>query len=607
MRLSTITNVAYVTTVALSMIAGAAMLMASNSMRAERAAVQQRHVLDKATSGLDREIFYQSEKAREYVISGNSEYLEDFKAGVVNLNDTQAMLSRVTDAGASQEELSTLVTAVDMAKTLVNDQQRAIEAFQAGDIETARKMLFSDHYEGELGLIDSTILRFQSLLDQRTQAEVEESIRRSHFWRVLSEVVLAVTALMFLCVLYFILKRRILRPVVKLSDVVTRLAAEDYTVEMSEFHQMDEIGDMAEAVKVFRENGLERLRLEKKLERDLKLRNLLSRMTHRMQACESKQEVANVVRLFLPVILPGYAGRMYLFDESDTVMRQVCDWLEPVGSAATFAPGDCWAIRRGAPHRQGGDQPDMPCQHMFSPGHVEGELENNVATLCVPLTAQREVIGLLYCEIPEGLISIEEEHYVFMMAENISLSLANMHLREELQEQAMEDALTGLSNRRKMEQRLGTLLYDARETGQPVSCIMLDVDNFKSFNDTYGHEMGDRVLKEVANVLTSHTREDGLAFRYGGEEFVILLPGVEPGDAVRRAESMRKAIAALHFNFNDTPVDKVTASFGVATSPNHCSGNRLIMTADAALYESKEQGRNRVTKALLSANEGMVA
>ncbi|KCZ46844.1 hypothetical protein HY3_06505 [Hyphomonas pacifica] len=607
MRLSTITNTAYVTTVALSMIAGVAMLMASNSMRTERAAVQQRYVLDKATSGLDHEIFYQSEKAREYVISGNPEYLEDFKAGVINLNDTRAMLGRVEDAGARKEELSTLQTAIDMARTLVNNQQNAIEAYQAGDVETARKMVFSDHYEGELSLIDATITRFQALLDQRTQVEVEHAITRARFWRFMSEVVLAATALMFLCVLYFILKRRILRPVMRLSDVVTRLAAEDYSVEISDFRHMDEIGDMAEAVKIFRENGLERLRLEEKLERDLKLRNLLSRMTHRMQACESKKEVANVVRLFLPVILPGYAGKMYLFEEDDQMMRQACDWLEPKGSAPEFPPGECWSIRRGAPHRQGGNQTDMPCQHMFEPGQLDHVEAFDIATLCVPLTAQREVIGLLYCELPDGVISIEQEHYVFMMAENISLSLANMHLREELHEQATADPLTGLSNRRLMEQRLNTLLYDAHDTGRPVSCIMLDIDNFKMLNDTYGHDMGDQVLKDVAGVLKSHTREDGLAFRYGGEEFVILLPGVEPGDAVRRAEAIRKGVAALHFTFNEAPIKKVTASFGVATTPNHCAGNKLITTADAALYESKEKGRDRVTKAPLGVKEDLVA
>ena len=610
MRLSTITHTAYVTTVVLSMITGATMLMASAALDEERAAVANRYAFDKASFELDVEIFHMSDKAREYVITGNEEYLEDYGVVAAALQDTEDRLQHMEDAGATEVELATLTEAIDQANRLTNDQRQAIEAFQSGDAEAARDILFSDHYEAELDLINSDVLRFQALLDQRTATEIEQAIRASRVWKTISEIVLGLTALMFLGVLYFVLKRRILRPVSRLSDVVTRLADQDYDVDLSNFHNRDEIGDMAKAVRIFRENGLERRRLEEKLERDLKLKTVLSRMTHRMQACESKDEVADVVRLFLPAILPGCPGRLYLFEKTDNIMRQASEWLAPADSAARFGPMDCWALRRGTLHQHGADQPDMPCEHLRSAegGPESGrESANAVSSVCVPLTAQREVIGLLYCEMPDEPAYRAHEHYIVMLAENISLSLANMGLREELQEQAMADSLTGLANRRQLEQRLGALLGDSQHTDRRVSCIMMDVDHFKMLNDTYGHDKGDDVLREIARILQSHTREDGLAFRYGGEEFVILLPGVETEDALLRAEAIRSDIAAHRFHHDGIVIDGVTASFGVSTSPDICPDTRLVPTADAALYESKANGRNRVTRGRMASSADKVA
>tara|TARA_R110000822_G_scaffold10854_3_gene40596 strand:- start:289 stop:918 length:630 start_codon:yes stop_codon:yes gene_type:complete len=209
--------------------------------------------------------------------------------------------------------------------------------------------------------------------------------------------------------------------------------------------------------------------------------------------------------------------------------------------------------------------------------------------------------------MPDGPAYRAHEHYIVMLAENISLSLSNMGLREELQEQAMADSLTGLANRRQLEQRLGALLGDSQHTDRRVSCIMMDVDHFKLLNDTYGHDKGDDVLREIARILQSHTREDGLAFRYGGEEFVILLPGVETEDALLRAEAIRSDIAAHRFHHDGIVIDGVTASFGVSTSPDICPDTRLVPTADAALYESKANGRNRVTRGRMASSADKVA
>lgn len=139
------------------------------------------------------------------------------------------------------------------------------------------------------------------------------------------------TALLFLFVMVFILKRRVLRPVVRLSDVVHRLASQDYAVETPNFTRADEIGDMAQAIRIFRENGLARQRLEKERDADWAIRELLARMTQRLQGCENFADVMNVAELFAPNIAPGVSGRLYILEREPWQMRCTAEWLSPEG------------------------------------------------------------------------------------------------------------------------------------------------------------------------------------------------------------------------------------------------------------------------------------
>lgn len=146
------------------------------------------------------------------------------------------------------------------------------------------------------------------------------------------------TALLFLFVLGFILKRRVLRPVVRLSDVVNRLASQDYAVETPSFNQIDEIGDMAQAIRIFRENGLARQRLEKERDADWAIRELLARMTQRLQGCENFADVINVAELFAPNVAPGIAGRLYTGSRA-TANALRCAMAFTAGQSGCFPPG----------------------------------------------------------------------------------------------------------------------------------------------------------------------------------------------------------------------------------------------------------------------------
>jgi diguanylate cyclase (GGDEF)-like protein len=157
-----------------------------------------------------------------------------------------------------------------------------------------------------------------------------------------------------------------------------------------------------------------------------------------------------------------------------------------------------------------------------------------------------------------------------------------------------------LFNRRYLEESVERELSRAQRRATPLSVVMLDIDHFKRFNDTFGHQVGDEVLKQVAHVLSTEIRTSDLACRFGGEEFTLILPDAEAGDAARRADHIRQAIAQLPVSSEGKTYGQVTVSFGVASYPVHGSTlDQLIEAADAALYQAKSAGRNRVEVAPL--------
>lgn len=165
----------------------------------------------------------------------------------------------------------------------------------------------------------------------------------------------------------------------------------------------------------------------------------------------------------------------------------------------------------------------------------------------------------------------------------------------ETRELAVTDPLTGLHNRRYLWELLGRELLKARRTRAPVAAILADIDHFKRFNDTWGHEAGDLVLKRVADVIREHVRGSDIGCRYGGEELAVILPETTLEVAVERAERIRRGIAALRIEQDGKPLAAVTASLGVAVSPRHAGdAEALLRAADAALYEAKRSGRDRV-------------
>ncbi|MBA8198002.1 diguanylate cyclase [Citrobacter freundii] len=585
MRIATITNWAYSATVCLTLASGVVMLMASNADNTERQAVEQRYIFDQLTEEVEIDAWSLSDLARLYVVSKDPDALQAYQQKETSLKAVEHRLTKLKDTGASGEELALLHEGLQIVDTLQNEQQTAIESVARGEQAQAIALLFGKSYEQELERTQDKIDHFRQMLDSRARNAIEDATQTSRTLRTLSEVMVGLTALLFLFVLGFILKRRVLRPVVRLSDVVHRLASQDYAVETPNFNQIDEIGDMAQAIRIFRENGLVRQRLEKERDADWAIRELLARMTQRLQGCENFADVINVAQLFAPNIAPGVAGRLYILDREPWQMRCVAEWLSPQGKADAFHPDECWAVRRGQSHPPVHGEPDIACYHL--PESCQDH------TLCVPLIAQGEAIGLLsFQNLSDD--TAPSRAYLELMAEALGLALANQRLRDALLEKALYDPLTGLRNRHHLEDTLRTQMGQAIHNQTPISCLMIDIDHFKDVNDRFGHEAGDGVIKGVAAIIQRAIRDSGMAFRYGGEEFLVLLSGMGEEEANRMATDIYNGVHALTLRFGTSDISHIDVSIGVASYPQHAQSDNLLRAADVALYRAKELGRSRI-------------
>ncbi len=312
---------------------------------------------------------------------------------------------------------------------------------------------------------------------------------------------------------------------------------------------------------------------------------LLSDMAHRLQAIQGEGELSEVLNCFLPKVFPDLAGALYIHNHSRNLLVRRSAWGEPYAKPECFQPNQCWGLRRGQTHAV--DQPgaDIVCAHAAGGMPVE--------RLCEPVIAGGEVLGLIYVE---GLTEPEQRFRLDMLMENVALALVNDNLRSRLREQSIRDPLTKLFNRRYLEEAMQLETARAQRNASPLAVVMADVDHFKRFNDTHGHEAGDALLKSVAGQIQSQFRHGDIVCRYGGEEFTVIAPGASAELICSRVEKLRQAVGAMTVDYRGQRLGPVTMSFGVDvwTAGQSRAPESLIGEADRALYRAKKLGRNRV-------------
>ena len=329
------------------------------------------------------------------------------------------------------------------------------------------------------------------------------------------------------------------------------------------------------------------------LERQTAQVSLLSEVADTLQSCLNIEEVGEVVTRYAEGLLPESSGALYVIAASRNELDVAAQWGD-LQAFPFFAPDDCWALRRGRAHRTGASHDGMRCAHLHG---------DETDSLCIPMLAQSETVGLLHVSrrgVFEGegstpLDALFQPATTF--AEHLALAVANLQLREKLRNQSIRDPLTGLFNRRYMEESLERELHRAARHSTEVGVLMLDLDHFKEFNDSFGHESGDLALCKVAEVFLSNLRGEDIACRYGGEEFVLVLPGASIEDARLRALAIAEHIR------NQPPLPSadggatrtLTVSIGVAAFPTDGSaGKDIVRVADTLLYQAKASGRDRV-------------
>jgi diguanylate cyclase (GGDEF)-like protein len=325
---------------------------------------------------------------------------------------------------------------------------------------------------------------------------------------------------------------------------------------------------------------------------------LMAELGDMLQSCLSLSEAYPIITNRAQVLLPGSAGAVCTISSSRNMVEVVGTWEHPSLSESFFTPEECWALRRGRIHVSGKVNEALSCPHVAQPRPGRA--------LCVPMMAHGETLGLLYVDTGRDGTEVRnavqpadlDEPMAKTLAEQAALALANLKLREVLRTQSVRDPLTNLYNRRYMEESLDRELSRAVRKNLLLSLMLIDVDHFKQFNDTFGHDAGDVVLRSLGSLLLTQLRREDIVCRYGGEEFIVILPDAPLDSARQRGEQLREATKELVVEFRGQALGKITLSIGVATFPqNGTTGSALVEAADAALYQAKREGRDRIVLA----------
>jgi diguanylate cyclase (GGDEF)-like protein len=321
--------------------------------------------------------------------------------------------------------------------------------------------------------------------------------------------------------------------------------------------------------------------------------DLLTQMAEVLQACMTEDEAYALIAKVAGQLFAEDQGAIFVTSASRNLVEARSSWGGfPTEAYGLFKPDDCWGLRRGRIHGAGDTATSVPCEHLPHPVPA--------GSLCVPLAAQGELLGVLYLgrqAAGEGAASMagERRQLAQTVAEQLGLAIGNLKLREMLRNQSIRDPLTGLYNRRYMEETLERELRRAERGQRPLCVAMLDLDHFKEFNDTFGHEAGDVLLSELGRLLRATIRSGDVACRYGGEEFVLIMPELPAEIAEQRFDDIRQAVKRMYITYRGQSVPAVTVSAGIATFPEHgAAADELVRVADAALYRAKAGGRDRL-------------
>jgi len=442
------------------------------------------------------------------------------------------------------------------------------------------------HFQGVVDTINDGI----KLANQEADLAIDQAIAQSHFYSIVLWAVNGVSILIGLATLIFVV-RDVSAPIHRITQSMELIAKGELETEIPYADRGNELGMMARALVVFKKSLIENDRLSAAT-------RTLSELSEWLQSAKSEPELYDMISSVLGRLMPECKGSLFIYANSRDVLEVATTW-NGEARAASIHPDDCWSLRRGHAYVHGTSEIEFHCDH------VHDGINDNYC--CVPILAHGETVGLLHLEYTFDASETAEEAKArfgdrvrlgLACAEHLSIAIANMKLREGLRDQSVRDVLTGLNNRRYLLETARRELLHAERAKAPLSVVTLDVDHFKTFNDNHGHDAGDTVLRHVGEIMQAMFTGEAVPCRFGGEEFVVLLPGATLEDAAMRAEELRAKIESLTIRYADGQLPRVTISAGVAAFPE--AGANLmdiLKRADEALYRAKQNGRNRVETA----------
>ncbi len=327
--------------------------------------------------------------------------------------------------------------------------------------------------------------------------------------------------------------------------------------------------------------------------------NLFMQMGDALQMAQNEAEMVHIIINYARRLFSREAGSLYLKKKERGPLEQVGSWGEIQFLAKDFWPEECWALRKGQMHFVEDKEKDICCPHLLHEEKLPGPF------LCAPLISFGEYLGVLVmvcCQEKEGATKelaerekARRQNLVLQFTQRIATALSTIRLRESLKEQSIRDTLTGLYNRRFLEETLEKEIHRASRSQTKIAVMMLDIDYFKQFNDLYGHDAGDAVLQAVAGLLQKSVRQEDIVCRYGGEEFIIIMPGSNRETARQRAGLILERMRQLEIRYQENTFRHLTISIGLAQFPDdgNTVGN-ILWAADQALLAAKKQGRDRL-------------
>jgi diguanylate cyclase (GGDEF)-like protein/PAS domain S-box-containing protein len=401
-----------------------------------------------------------------------------------------------------------------------------------------------------------------------------------------------------------ITERKIVQEALRQSHEELGKRVQERTVQLCESNALlrEELIERKRAEAALRRSEAELQQANEKLIRwvdELEQRNQemarLGKMSDFLQTCVTVEDAYSALATLVQPIFLGSSGGVFVLDTTQNQLEAVATWGLDLKSKIEFSLKECWALRRRRSRFVQHTHSKLQCQHILAdPAPAE--------SLCVPMMTEGKVLGLLYLSSPEpGRLTDTKQKLAATVAEHLTLAISNLKLRETLKHESIHDPLTGLFNRRYMEESLKREIFRAHRQEQSVGVIMIDIDHFKQFNDTFGHDAGDKVLRELASFLQINIRNSDIACRYGGEELLLILPDASLADTQHRAEQLRQGVKQLQVEYHHQLLNRITISLGVACFPKEgLTGEVIIQAADMALYHAKKLGRDRVAVASTS-------